>query len=413
MNTNLSEKSRFFFFLAAGLALVMIVGAAVYWLKPGAELASPAGAAAVSVNEDPVEGSPAIRLQKSELAAPGEGLLEGGGEEFSELTKAASEQAGKIINQLLHMDLGTKISAEQAQTIHQELSLLAVQGRAAVPAIRDFLEQNMDLDFQPESGANLVGYWSLRAAMFDVLRQIGGIEAQTLLADTLRTTADPAEIAWLAQHLDQQVPGVFRQEAVHAARETLAMAAQGQVPVRDAGPLFRVLQAYGDASVAADLAGSMPHWEYYGAMALAGLRDGQGIPALVEQAQVGGGSRGFAVEMLAQVAPLHPQAAEALIEQASTSQLPDWAWRRIAIGLTKDQYRFDSPTFDGPVAARRVPGMASYHYNNGTENFWSLPLSPDDPSISQRIAIIDQLLSVTSDPAASKTLEQARARLGR
>jgi len=51
-----------------------------------------------------------------------------------------------------------------------------------------------------------------------------------------------------------------------------------------------------------------------------------------------------------------------------------------------------------------------YHIANGNQNFYSLPVSADG-QLTQRIALIDQLLAVTSNPAAVVALQEARATL--
>src|SRR5262245_66421064 len=116
------------------------------------------------------------------------------------------------------------------------------------------------------------------------MRQLRGNVVLGLLDDTLRITADPGEVAMLARHLEELAPGQYRDEALNATRETLAQVAEGKSKT-DVGPLFQVLQTYGDSSVVADLQKAMPNWQHYALMTLAGLPDGQGIPALLQQAQ--------------------------------------------------------------------------------------------------------------------------------
>src|SRR5439155_5900969 len=157
--------------------------------------------------------------------------------------------AQEIIGRLVQMDLGrSPVTAAQAEAIRQNISALAAQGPGAIPAIRAFLARNQDLGFEEASGRSAVGYATLRIGLFDALKQIGGPEAQGILGDTLRTTGDASEIAWLARSLEEQAPGQYRQEAVNAAREALEQAAKGQLAVKDVAPLFQVLQNYGDAS---------------------------------------------------------------------------------------------------------------------------------------------------------------------
>src|ERR1700733_7015973 len=48
---------------------------------------------------------------------------------------------------------------------------------ASVPAIQQFLAQNQDANYAGVSGADALGYNSLRSAMLDALAQIGGPES--------------------------------------------------------------------------------------------------------------------------------------------------------------------------------------------------------------------------------------------
>jgi hypothetical protein len=199
---------------------------------------------------------------------------------------------------------------------------------------------------------------------------------------------------------------------LNAARDALEQVAKGQLAVKDVAALFQVFQNYGDAGAVSDLAKTMPQWNYYATMTLAGLPDGQGIPALVEQAQnPGGSSRMFALQMLAQVAAQYPDAAAALAEQARSGQISDRTWNRIAMGLVGDQYQFGSGTGDNASPNTAIPGLKTYHIANGNQNFYSTPVAANDALVTQRIGIIDQLLSTISDPAGKNALQTARDEL--
>ena len=324
-----------------------------------------------------------------------------------------SGPAQEIIDRFRRMDLGrAPITAAEAEAIRQNISALAAQGPSAVPALRAFLARNQDIGFEESNGRNGVGYASLRTGLFDALKQIGGPEAQAVLADTLRTTGDAAEIGWLARTLEEQAPGQYRQEAVNAARDALEQVAKGQLNVKDVAPLFQVFQNYADAGALSDLAKTLPQWNYYATMALAGLPDGQGIPALVEQAQnPSGSSRMFALQMLAQIAAQYPDAAAALTEQARSGQISDRTWNRIAMGLAGDQYQFGTSPNDNTTPSTTFPGQKGYHIANGNQNFFSTPVAADDPLFSQRIGLIDQLLSTISDPVGQNALKTARDEL--
>jgi hypothetical protein len=256
----------------------------------------------------------------------------------------------------------------------------------------------------------------LRAGLFDALQQIGGPEALELSLQTLRTTTDPLEIALLARNMEQQAPGQYRQEALNTARVTLAQAAQGQLNVRDVAPLFQLFQTYGDANLLAELQSTLPRWNYYATMALAGLPGGEGIPTLIREVQDPAAdttTRNVALQMLAQGSAQSPEAGVALIEQARLNQISDYAWRQIAWVLGGDQYQFGSQLFDNKLPPPTGPGVRTYHIEAGNQNFYTVPaganLSADQ--VNQRRALIDQLLGVTSNPTAVQGLQSARALL--
>jgi hypothetical protein len=343
--------------------------------------------------------------QSAAVAAPGSGAL-----------PPESAGAQQILQRFAQLDPNQgRISPEQAGEIKQHFKELVGQGAAAVPAIRQFLEKNQDFSFEEASGANQVGYSSVRAGLFAALHEIGGAEATDLMLSTLRGTGDPAEIGLLARYLEEQAPGQYRQEVVVAARETLDQASRAPTQGREVGPLFQVLQNYGDANVVADLEKAMPQWHYYATMALAGLPEGQGVPALVQTMQES--SRGgktppaFTLQMLAQMAPQSPEAAAALVEQARQTKIPDRVWTKIVEGLAGDQYQLGKPPTDSANPALPPAGLKTYHIASGNQNFYSLPFNiyGTPEQAAQRQAVLEQLAAATQDPAALQALQNARA----
>jgi hypothetical protein len=326
--------------------------------------------------------------------------------------------ARQLVASLTNLDLTHgPITREQAQQWKQGLQVLTQQGAAAVPAIREFLEQNQELSFSAVSGGELLGQSSMRVALIDALQQIGGPEAMAVMLQTLQTTALPSEIALLARNLEQLAPGQYRQETLNAVNEVLAMADKGQLAGWDVGALFQVLQNYGDASTASALAQLQSKWNYYATLALAGLPGGEGVPSLIRQVQDAatgaGGKSSLTLQILAQVAAEYPDAGAALIEQARRNQIPDGAWRKIATGLAGDQYQIGTPS-ELSALSPSMPGLKTYHIESGNQNFYSLPLNANLSSdqIGQRLALIDQLLAAaSSSPAAMEALQNARASL--
>jgi hypothetical protein len=305
---------------------------------------------------------------------------------------------------------GGTLTAEQAEAWKQGLRALIEQGRAAVPAIREFLEQNRDITF---GGANALGYSSLRSAFFDALQQIGGADAQGVMLQTLQNTAVPSEIARLARYLEQQAPGQYRDQIAAAARDTLAQAAEGQLRGWDLGPIFQVLQTYGDSSVAAELERNASKWNYYSAFALANLPSGEGIPSLIHLAQESSSSssRGVALEALAQVAVQNPNATAAMVELARGGKISDRYWLGAAAALGGDRWYIRDSGSDTPVPV--ASGVKTYHLEASNQNFYTTPAwgGMSNEQISQRLAIIDQLLGVNPSPAVVQALQNARTLL--
>jgi len=300
------------------------------------------------------------------------------------------------------------ITKEQAEQWKQGLQTLVSQGAGGVPAIREFLEQNQELNFSALGGGEQLGQSSLRSAMINALAQIGGPEATGVMLQTLQSTTLPSEIAQLAQVLEQQTPGQYRQETMTAIQEILGMAGKGQLEGYDVGPLFKVLQNYGDPGSVSALEQLAPEWRYYATLSLAGLQGAAGVPGLVRDVQdpAAAGRRDFAYQMLAQIAGQSPDAGAALLEQARANQIPDNAWKKIATGLAGDQYQLGTPPGDFTT----LPGLKTYHIQNGNQNFYSLPVAADAQT-EQRLALVNQLLSGTSNPAAVAALQWARETL--
>ena len=321
----------------------------------------------------------------------------------------------QMVASLTQLDLRRgAVTPEQAAQWKQGLQQLVAQGASAVPAIRDFLEKNLDLRFDGLAGGNVAGYSSLRAGLFDALLQIGGADAVAVSRDVLRTTADPLEIAMLARNLEQQAPGQYRFEALNAARMTLEQAAQSSVNGRDVAPLFQLFQTYGDASYVAALQHTLPKWSYYETLALAGLPEGQGLPLLINQVQdpksAGSTGNNFALQVLAQMAGQYPDAGTALVEQARLNRIPDQIWRQIGQVLAGNQFQFGSQVIDNTLPPASGSGVSTYHIEYGNQNFYTTPLGANASAeqIAQRRAVIDQLLGVTSNPTAVAALQAAK-----
>ncbi len=165
-----------------------------------------------------------------------------------------------IVARLRALKFGPGVSPTRAsrQAIH-DLEELITAGPAALPAIREFFARNEDVDFSPAQGKGGRGVPdefilppSLRFGLLDVVKQIGGVDGEKVLAEVLGGTGRGAEVAWVARALQQLAPNQYRDAALAAARELLARVPVANPPgALDRGErdhLFSVLAMYGDSS---------------------------------------------------------------------------------------------------------------------------------------------------------------------
>ena len=321
--------------------------------------------------------------------------------------------ARELVAALTRIDLSRGVvTPEEATAWKQGLQQLTQRGSESVPAIREFLEKNLDLSFDGARNGNLLGQPSLRLSLLEALQQIGGPEALALTLDTLRSSSEPREIAWLAKTLEQQAPEQYRREAVIAAREALAQAAEGKLEGRDVGPLFGVLQQFGGADALPDLEKARGAWRYYAAIALADMPNGLGVPSLIQMSQDQNSSNSrLGLQMLAQVATQYPEARTALFEQLRSAQIPDATWMTIADVLAGDRYQIGTQISD-PLSPP-TGGSKSYHLNFGNQNFFSTldTRGWTDDQFNQRLQLIDQVLAANPNQAAMDALKKSRERL--
>jgi hypothetical protein len=320
------------------------------------------------------------------------------------------------VESLVRLESSGVSPAEQSAQWKDHLKQLVQQGPAGVPAIMEFLDKNTDVGFGRE-GSQMLGYPSARTAMFDALLQIGGPEAIGALSQTLQATADPREIALLARNLEQLEPQQHRQEAVEAARQTLALVASGKSEGTDVAPLFEVLKQYGGAAAATDLEQAGGSWNYYAAIALAQLPDGAGVPSLIRIVQNPDAKTKSlpALEMLAEVSNQYPEARAALLAQTRANEIPANRWPYLASVLAGERYQYQDSMFDTPAIPPNPSDVRTFHISAGNQNFSAVAgaanFTPDQ--MQQQLSLIDELLSATSNPAAVQALQQARANLAR
>jgi len=295
-----------------------------------------------------------------------------------------------LLARLAKIDLSHgRISQEQAKEVNQLLQQLREQGSSAIPAIQEFLQRGEDVNFDALAGGGSVDFSSLRLGLVDALHEIGGPEAVAASAAALQGTTDPLEVALLALTLEQQAPGEYRQLELTAARNALTQALSGNWKGGDISPLFETFQALGDANDVSLLKQAVTKWNYYPTLALAGLPNGVGIPALIQLAQDPAisslGSGDFALRPLAQAALQYPDAAGALVDDARQNRVPASAWPTVGASLAGTYIQYGNQLF-GSTA----PSLD-----------WSAT------EINQRIALVNQLLAATSSPVARQSLQSA------
>jgi hypothetical protein len=130
-----------------------------------------------------------------------------------------------------------------------------------LPAIRAFLAGGRDADYdgvgtKTFKGGRVPGDFvfppSLRLGLLEVVKNIGGPDAEALLAAELKSSGRGVEVAYLAGVLQEGGGTRYREAALGAARELLAMPlttrAANSLDRSDREYLYGVLTAAGDAS---------------------------------------------------------------------------------------------------------------------------------------------------------------------
>ena len=319
-------------------------------------------------------------------------------------------ESRRLVASLVYLEIGQGgLTPEQAAAWKQSLQQLIEQGPAGVAAISEFLAQNREYSFGP-GAANLLGYGSARNALIGTLAQMGSPEALNALTTVLQTTADPREIALLAQDLEQLAPGQHRPDVLEAVRQTLQLATAHKLEMPDAAPLFEVLQRYGGSDVVEDLVRASGQWNYYATIALAQLPDDAGIPSLVQLAQGNNTSaslREAAEQMLAQVSDRSTEARTALLAQARLNQVSKFTWQMIGSSLAGDQVGLLNSAFEDHQGLAQIAGLRTVATSDN-QRFFAVPINLTPDQATQRVSFIDELLASTSDPAVAEILQRSK-----
>ena len=178
------------------------------------------------------------------------------------ITNAAS--VTEILERLKTLRTSTN-SPRTARLIIHQFEALAELGPAALPAIREFLTQNVDVEYQSAPGrqsfrdgripTEFTFPPSLRLGLLEIAKRIGTEGGEQILAEILSGTRKGAEVAYTAYALQELAPNKYRNVAFEAARNLLAKASplntSGGFEKFDRDYLYGVLNFYGDTSYVA------------------------------------------------------------------------------------------------------------------------------------------------------------------
>ena len=156
---------------------------------------------------------------------------------------APLSNGGMSVPEILDELIEIKLSSKNRRRVQRRLSYLfeslALQGDAAVPLIREFLNKMEDVDFavqrEGESDEERKRRYSrfratlnfsqpptLRIGLIDMLAEIGGDHAEATVAELFATTGRGFEIAYAAKTIQGWLgKDAYRTEALAAAHELL------------------------------------------------------------------------------------------------------------------------------------------------------------------------------------------------
>lgn len=322
--------------------------------------------------------------------------------------------APEILQRLIKLNPETSDDSRNRtlrQVVHH-LQLLADLGPEALPAIRDFLKANKDLDYSSDvlnaAGERVsrsgTASWtarlnaptdflvppSLRLGLLDALDQIGGDEALAILAETLDTTGRGVEVAFIARVLQSEAPDKYRDASLKAAKDLLSnpppIGAPNRIDENARAYLYQVLAMHNDTSFApvaqSQLVGTDGRIDKQALGYLSGTFKEQSVPALVE-------------------AYKNPK----LTEQGERSTLLNAVFAFAGPSAPANQLFTEvvsSETIPAPVRAFAVQGLAG---GTGRER-------PSDAAVIQsRIQLLQSLRGVTKEERLLKSIDDTRAQL--
>ena len=302
---------------------------------------------------------------------------------------------GEILERLKTMRVVADQPRSSRLLVHQFETLTEV-GAEALPAIRQFLARNEDVDYDLTSlvrnarGGKIPTEFnvppSLRLGLFEVLKNIGGADAENILADTLGTTGRGVELAYLARALETLSPGKYRAAALAAAHELLAHPLADAADKTDRNFLLTTLSMLGDDS--------------FGAQAQAQLikPDGTVDTAALKYLQQTGGEKSVALAMQAYADPrvTDPKGRERLAQVALDAP---------GINPLVDDF-MHTVLNDASLPALNRNNLVQDYADHGYNNFHD-PTADDFLKLKNNQAQLEKFLAEASDQVVMSGIVEA------
>lgn len=330
----------------------------------------------------------------------------GGSEPRTAATPATASEKPVVVSMAAGMqspdEILTRLKALQLQGATPQskremirlLDDLVRSGAAALPAIANFLASNSDIGVAPQGkgkggpGGQFRG--SLRSELFKVVQEIGGEQAEQLLAGQLRGATSRDELVALAESLEAMAPGKYREATIASAQAMLNSMAGTDAQGKGAKQLYDILAMYGDKSYVEQAMGQL--------------------------VQAGGRLNKDALDYLQTV--LGQESLPLLQQLMQNPQITDAKSREEVVkmsaglaGTSQEANRFwfdlvSNPNLDAQARQKAIAELDKRGFQNKNEP------TPADLQLAQaRLQLLDGLRNQLQDAGLVQTLDQARARL--
>jgi hypothetical protein len=337
-----------------------------------------------------------INLESALASAKGRTTTLRGETKIVEVTKRISP--AEILERLKTL----KVVADQPRTsrllVHQ-FEMLIETGPAALPVIREFLARNQDVDYDgggqgrnsgsrgsrmPPADFNVPP--SLRLGLFEALKDIGGADAEKILADALGTTGRGIELAYLARALQELSPDKYRTAALAAAHELLAHPLADAADKTDHNYLFATLAFLNDPSSATE------------AQAQLIQPDGKVDMGALRYLQQTAGDKSVAIAMQAYQDPR-------ITDPKSRERVAQVALDKAGIDPMADNF-IRAVFADTSLPADNRNNLAQDYADHGTNP--KNPSAQDLQTMQNRLAQLETLMAEATDPVVLAGLAEAK-----